>query len=285
MRLRIAVATVLMLVLASCADESPVTADSPGPSPPPSPTAGRGPISLIGLWTVADTGEEPGTVLRIAPNRDLSLWRTCGTLFGAWAGSQDAFIGDVSGGSSKCFPTEGRPSDSTPSWLRTATGYRSFADGSLELVDRSEEPVARLLPGGKPKVGPDVAASEAEPPVITDQDRAELTRTTALPTTLTRVEPRMIVGRWVPVKDGGEAFVEFRGDGTWAGSDGCNGNGGRWIVTSQSMLATSRASTMIGCDGPRVAAWLSRTAMAGFANEALVLLDAAGTEVGRLKKN
>ncbi|WP_203986758.1 META domain-containing protein [Virgisporangium aurantiacum] len=261
----------MALALAGCAGD--------GPNAPvdPAAPADTGPISLVGLWTVADAGEEAGTVLRIAPKKQLSLWRTCGALTGSWAAAQDLFLGELTSGGENCQPVE------NPSWLRDASGYQSVGDTKI-LVDRNGKQLARLVPGGKPKVGSGVDPAEAAPPVITDEDRAELTRTPQVPATLTRVEPTQIVGRWVPVAAGGRAYVEFKDDRTWTGSDGCNGNGGRWTATGSSMLATAGPSTLIACDGAPVPAWLTSTAAAGLADGVLVLLDPTGAEVARLKK-
>jgi hypothetical protein len=275
MRFRIAIATALVLALGGCAGET--GPDAPAdPGVPPTP-ADSGPISLIGLWTVGGTDEEAGTVLRIAPKKQLSLWRTCGALTGSWAGAQDLFLGELNGGSEACSPVK------SPAWLENATGYGSLGDEKV-LVDRNGKELARLVPGGKPKVGAGVDPAEAAPPVVTDEDRAELTRTPQVPATLTRVEPKLIVGRWVPVAAAGRAYVEFKDDRTWTGSDGCNGNGGRWTATASSMLATTGPSTLMACDGAPVPAWLSSTATAGLAGDVLVLLDPTGAEVARLKK-
>lgn len=252
------------------------------PSGPAQPPGASGPISLVGLWTVTEAGEEPGAVLRIAPRKQLSLWRSCGRLTGGWVGAQDVFLGELTGSSGTCFPAGGVPPDVTPSWLLRATGYRSQGADKV-LVDRSETLVARLVPGGTPRVGADVAASEAEPPVITDEDRADLMRIADMPARLTRIEPTLVVGRWVPLTGAGEAFVEFHANGTWAGSDGCTGYRGRWTANSSSMLTTGGASALKACGSTPVPAWLADTAIAGLDNSVLVLLNATGVEVARLK--
>lgn len=275
MKVRIVLTAALTFALAGCAGSGPGGADDAG-QPPASSEVG-GPIRLIGLWTVADTDEQPGTVLRVAPQKQLSLWRACGALTGSWAGAQDVFLADLHGGSGNCGDAV------TPSWLKSATGYG--VDGAdMVLTDRAGKQLARLVPGGKPKVGPDIDPAEAAPPVISDEDRAALTQTTQIPATLTRAEAAQVVGRWVPASGGGPAFADFKDDRTWTGSDGCNGNGGRWTVVESAMVATAGASTLMACDGAPVPTWLSGTAMAGFDNGVLVLLDAKGAEVARLKK-
>jgi hypothetical protein len=272
MRFRIAFASMLVLGgLAGCAGDRPRAAVDPTWAASP---ADSGPISLVGLWTVAGTDEQAGTVLRIAPKKQLSLWRACGALTGSWAGAQDVFLADLHGGSGNCGEIV------TPAWLKQATGYRSLGDEKV-LVDRNEKELARLVPGGRPKVGTDIDPAEAAPPVLTDEDRAELTGATDGRKSADRA---LLLGRWVPVANGGPAYVEFKDDNTWTGSDGCNGNGGRWFATSGSMVATTGPSTLIACDGAPIPVWLSSTRMAGFENEVLVLLDVKGAEVGRLKK-
>jgi hypothetical protein len=230
---------------------------------------------MIGLWTVAGTDEEAGTVLRIAPQRQLSLWRSCGILHGSWAAVDGLFVGSVDGSSQGC-------SGGGPDWLRRAVGFGAAGD-ELVLTDRDGKTVARLLPGGKPKIPDGIDVSEAEPPVITDEDRAALEAPVApLPAGLAEGSP---LGRWVPVNGGTAAFVEFKGDGSWTGSDGCNGNGGRWVSgAGGALLATVGPSTLIGCDGAPIPAWLSSATRAGISAGQLVLVDPAGTEVGRLKK-
>jgi heat shock protein HslJ len=247
---------------------------------------GSRPIVLVGLWTVEGTDEEAGTVLRIAPRAQLSLWRSCGTLNGAWAGRDGLFLATLNGGTESCVPAGQAPAGLTPTWLLRAAGFE-VAGTERILVDQDGKRLARLLPGGKPKVTGGVAASEAEPPKITDEDRAELEATVVPPATKpATVERDSLMGKWVPASSGAAAFAEFKTDGTWTGSDGCNGNGGRWVLGANGrFLATSGPSTLIACDGAAVPSWLSTAAQAGLAGDQLVLFDATGTkEVGRIKK-
>lgn len=280
MRLWIAITSVFALALAGCA-RSP--ADGPGTGAFDY-EAQSGVLSLIGLWTVVDADEEADAVLRIAPQKQLSLWRTCGALIGSWAAADTLFLAQMEGGSTNCFPADGPPNgEPTPSWLLRAENYRTVGAEKM-LLDPAGNQLARLLPGGRPKLTPDFAASEAEPPVVTDEDRAALTRKIEVKPPLTQLKPERVLGRWAPAVDGTKAFVEFKSDGTWTGSDGCNGNRGRWVASANAMLATSGASTLIACDGAPVPNWLANTAVAARDVEFLVLFDANGAELGRLKK-
>jgi hypothetical protein len=109
-----------------------------------------------------------------------------------------------------------------------------------------------------------------------------------------------LLGRWVPDESAGppprvreghaplrprRAFVELSPGGRWAGSDGCNGVGGRWIAGADGALfATAGPQTLIGCLDLRVDHWLTGSRQAGFDGDVLVLLDAAGHELGRLRR-
>lgn len=102
-------------------------------------------------------------------------------------------------------------------------------------------------------------------------------------------DPARLLGRWVPVSGAGAGsprppFIEFRADGRWTGSDGCNGQGGRWTLGRDGALhATANPSTMMACDGEPVGRWVTSAARAGFVRGELVLRSAAGVEQGRLR--
>jgi hypothetical protein len=77
--------------------------------------------------------------------------------------------------------------------------------------------------------------------------------------------------------------VTFASDGSWSGSDGCNGQGGRWrLGTGGDLVTTTGPSTQIGCAGVPVGGWMARARQAGLAGKTLVLLDGTGHEIGRL---
>lgn len=154
-RLRLAVGVLTVLLLAACGRG---TAAGPGSGASSAPTPAPGdPLDLVGLWSVrAAAGEEPGAVLRLGES--VSLWRECGHLDGAWRATADGlFVDQVDSGSSACF----RGPDSVPDWLRQAAGQRTDGPERL-LVDRDGRTVARLVPGGRPKVDPNTAPSEAK---------------------------------------------------------------------------------------------------------------------------
>ena len=157
------------------------------------------------------------------------------------------------------------------------------------LVDRAGRTLARLVPGGRPKVDADTAKSEGEPPVVTDELRRLLGPAAPLPAGLRPASAAELAGRWVPAEGPGSRaptrpYAELKADGSWSGSDGCNGQGGRWVAgAAGAFLAVAGAQTLIGCEGANMAGWLSDAARAGFAGEQLVLLDRSGKEIARLR--
>jgi hypothetical protein len=242
-------------------------------------------VGLVGLWTVREAaGEEPGAILRLA-DRELSLWRRCGAMFGGWrAGAAGPFVADISGGSGKCYSGP----DSVPTWLVRAAGHRADGPDRL-LVDRAGRTLARLVPGGRPKVDRNTSPTLAEPPVVTAALRDWLSPAAPLPADLRPASAAELSGRWVPADGAGAGtprppFAQLRADGSWSGSDGCNGQGGRWVAgDAGSVFAVAGAQTRIGCDGVDIGSWLTGAARAGFAGDELVLVDRTGRELGRLR--
>lgn len=279
-------AVLIALGMSGCAGSDPapeVGQPAPGPGGGAAGPGEADPVALIGLWTVKDAeGEAAGTVLRVAPD-SLSLWRDCGTLMGGWrADTAGLFVADVHG-STGC----GGADALNPAWLEGAVAFQVAGEERV-LLDLRGEPVARLLPGGKPAPNPNMAASEAEPPVVTEEARQTLARTAALPAGLDAPDRGALVGRWVPEGGRGNgpkpAHVELQPDGKWTGSDGCNGLGGRWAAGADgALLVTSGVSTLIGCDNAPIGEWLGTARRVGLDGETLVLVDATAKEIGRLR--
>lgn len=79
--------------------------------------------------------------------------------------------------------------------------------------------------------------------------------------------------------------MEFLADGDWESSDGCNRGGGRYVVGDGGLLlGVSGATTLVGCDNRSLGGWVAGAFRAGLSGTRLVLLDAAGTELGRLER-
>ncbi|NBE82581.1 META domain-containing protein [Micromonospora rubida] len=279
------------VLLAGCGRQTGSGSVDPGPVPGATEASRPlAPEKLVGSWTIADV-DDPGAGknLRLAPSELHLIGSRCGTLGGSWRADVDGvFLADIDSASS--LVVEGIPGcesagQDVPGWLRRVTAYRLDGRGLPVLLDDLARPVARLIPGATPTAGPDTAASELAPPVVTDAARRALAPAAPLPAALTPVDRRRLVGRWAPTDGHKEAYVEFTADGEWRGSDGCNDDSGRWITAAGgTLLATAGAVTLAYCAASvPVGAWLWTARRAGFEGDVLVLLDAQRKEAGRLR--
>jgi hypothetical protein len=287
MRLRLPVAALAAtLLLAGCA----AAPAGPGESAPDAPEQGTVPadgeseaIGLVNLWRVSGAaGEEDPAWLRLDAG-EFQLWRDCGMIVGSWRASDTLFLAAPFGGMGECVMTE---MPRIP-WLESAVGYDVSPDG-YELVDASGSVVASLSIDGAPEPIPTAADFFAKAPEITDAVRASFTAAAALPAGLSPATAGAIAGKWTPsaLVVSTDPHVVFHPDGTWTGSDGCNGGGGRWALgASGEFMATSGPSTLIGCEGAPVPSWVAQASSAGIdADGRLLLFDAAGAEVGSLER-
>jgi hypothetical protein len=285
---RVALAALAVIVLAACGQETAPPTSSPSASASRAPAAD--PTALVGSWLVTDAkGAEPGTVLRVAD--DLSLWQACGYLMGSWrAGGVSLFAASLDGGDPGCVPEKGDP---TPSWLAAAADYAVDASG-VTLLAADGTVVARLRAGGRPTPGPNLLPSLADPPVLTDALRTQLAAGKPLPSSLAPATRAALVGSWVsalprPSSSGLSHDVTpeitLHADGTYTGTDGCNGTSGRWNADdSGALVVTSGPSTLVGCDNVAVGQWLAAATAAGFDGKVLVLVGKDGAETGRLTR-
>jgi heat shock protein HslJ len=133
-------------------------------------------------------------------------------------------------------------------------------------------------------------ASLADPPTVTAADKRRFDDPARVPTGLQPADHSSLVGRWVPlpgddVQRPEQPMLDLRADGTWTSSDGCNGTLGRWTTGDGGrVLATAGGTTQMGCTNVNVAATFYTASRAAFDGTVLVLLDASGTETGRLVK-
>lgn len=277
-------AVTVLLLVAACAEQ-------PGNEPDPEISDGGGesaatadPADLIGSWTLAEPTEQGDSVIRLALH-DVRVWRDCGTISGFWrANWYGQFVAYIAGYRGDC----GSGTPSTPDWLHRATSFAVEGDARL-LLDAQGEVTARLLPGAEPTPGPNLAPSQSERPVVTDEIRRALAPAAPLPPEVEPVGADALTGRWVPTDDTGgrpeTPHVELAADGGWQGSDGCNGYQGRWIAGPEgALLAVTGPTTLIGCDNVPVGGWLAGASRAGLDRDVLVLLDASGEELGRLRR-
>ena len=236
--------------------------------PATSPAAGGDPLTLVGWWRVATTGE---TVL-IDPSR-LEVRRGTRTAEGSWVGdSTGRFLARSYG-----VP----PGSNPPGWLGTAAGFALDGPNRV-LLDRAGAPVAQLVPAQAGVVTG--AADPTRPP--SDLERRAGSPAAPLPPGLPPVGD--LTGRWVPTEERSPrpAYLDFAADGTWTGSDGCTGTGGSWLAGPDgSFLATARSvMTFVACPGVGVAPQVGAARRIGMDGSTLVLLDADGVPVGHFRQ-
>jgi heat shock protein HslJ len=92
-------------------------------------------------------------------------------------------------------------------------------------------------------------------------------------------------GRWrtgEAAADGTRPSLTFDRDGTYTGSDGCNGIGGRWVLlTGNRVLLTASGQTAMGCDNLQpVGSWVAEARTVSIGNGTLTLYDATGEPLG-----
>jgi len=244
----------------------------------PTPTVSADPMSLVGMWTVQVDGKDAG-VLRVA--EEMTLFQDCGGLFASWEASHDGgFIAFNSGGSGSCYKGD---VPQLPTWVDAARGFRVEGDTRI-LVDDAGTTLVTLLPGGKPHI-PSTMSPEfyGTVPTPSAQLATRMAEPAPLPAGTTAATEATLARRWQS-PDNDKAYLEFRADATYTGSDGCNGEGGRWSLgPSGELLTVSGPHTLVGCNNSQAGSWLASAGRAGIDGDQLVLLDAAGHELGRLR--
>lgn len=277
----------LVLTATACASPRADAPDGSGPSEgggagPRAPFEANDPVDLVELWRVSDAeGESDETWLRLEAG-EFQLWRDCGMILGSWRAGATTLAASAYGASGGCA-SGGMPS--VP-WLESVVAYAPDGEGWV-LLDADGEVAATLRIDGAPEPIPSAAESYTQSPRVDDAVRERLALPEPLPAGLAAVRSDDLVARWTPDPAvAGDPFVEFADDGTWTGSDGCNGGSGRWIVgVDGEILATSGPSTLMACDGAAVPAWVATATRAGLDGDRLVLVDASGDELGRLVRS
>ena len=149
---RVVLAALVGLTVASCGTAAGPGSDGDGSTSgsTPGPTSGghgpADPLLLIGVWQVRGTDEAPGTVLRVDVT-ELSLWRSCGVLYGSWRADKDGtFVADAGQSvDDSCATARDTALTLRPDWLVAATSFRTDG-GSRMLLDDHGAVTARLDP-------------------------------------------------------------------------------------------------------------------------------------------
>jgi heat shock protein HslJ len=89
-----------------------------------------------------------------------------------------------------------------------------------------------------------------------------------------------LVGTWVVgerFETPNQPYLTIIDDGTWRGSDGCNGVEGTWELSAGGKLeVTAGPSTMMYCEGKPLPSLFAAAKAASVADETLTLMDDAG---------
>lgn len=95
---------------------------------------------------------------------------------------------------------------------------------------------------------------------------------------------RDLEGTWVPTTSYSTSpFLTLDKDGTWTGSDGCNGGSGTWkLAPSGTLTVTSGPSTLIACEGEALPTVFSQSERVSIEGKDLILQDKKGTTLTTL---
>jgi hypothetical protein len=272
--------SVLLSSLAACGAEA--STNHAAHHPVNRPVVHTNPLDLLGVWKVKAPGEGPGVALRLG--EQLILFRSCGEIGGDWrADHAGRFVDYVFSADGSC--SHGTQAIAVP-WLAQVTGYQVQGSSRL-LLNTAGHVVARLLPGAHPKVSSHDSPSDALPVRLTPAIRAMLAPSPPLSSGLHPANADAIVGRWRTVgRQNGTrpSYVQFNPNGSWVGSDGCNGAAGRYAIDDSGRLITTDGGPngAVGCIGTQAMYWAERTRRIGVDGHDLVLLDAHGKVLGRL---
>lgn len=257
-----------VLVLAGCgsgpAAKAPVTTEQPAIRV----------SALVGDWRVTVPGPPGGPMLRLTA-AGLLLRGSC-DLGGGWVALPSGQFTNFIDSGSGC---RGDELSEPPGWLRAAARMRAAGDG-WEVLDAGGTKLATLDPATMPKSDTNLVANE--PVSLTAAERDRLDRVPPpLPSGVAPVTAAGLAGRWSPTPTA-KPFAEFRPDGTYAGSDGCNDLASRWVTDGAGRVAvTGGISTLIGCENLNLADWFTGARISR-QGDALVFYDAAGREAHRL---
>lgn len=274
MGMRRLAALLAVLALAGCGTAS----STAGLKAVPTPTVSADPASLLGFWAVKEDGKQTA-VLRFGA--ELTMFLDCGALEASWKAAPDGgLVAYSASGDGHCFSKTGPV---LPDWLNPTQGYRVDGDKRV-LVDGAGATLVTLEPTSAPRIpstmNPDYYGKE---PTVSEARSNLVAEASEVPTALEPVTASTLTGtKWL-AKDNAAAYLLFKEDGSFTGSDGCNGEGGRYALgQGGEILSVSGPHTLVGCNNSSAGAQLNQAARAARDGDQLVLLDASGHELTRL---
>jgi hypothetical protein len=251
------------------------------------------PSKLIGAWDVAAEDVPEGSKVRIGDPAEEEFFGWDATLdLGSCvvglrmaAARPNLFAWQYTSSQGDDCGQVARGFVETPPALLRASTFAAAPDGGITLRDQAGVTLATLTPTGSMRTPDGTDPRGFEVPTASVQGRAEFDRVVEIPDDLVPAAPADLIGSWRPqqARNAG-ARLKFVDDGTFRGSDGCNGVFGRWSMESDTgALVTTPPgfTTLIGCRNSGVPGAVHGARFAGFDGNVLVLTDASGTELAR----
>ena len=244
---------------------------------------------LAGAWWARAEGDSAvvETLLVLLPRGELVVFDDgrC-EVYGSWAASESGLVTlNVYSWVTGCDAM-------ARGWSETLGGTSTAAvdDDTATLASSDGTPLVRLSPADDRSTWPESAGSDADL-VAALQAPAESWSSVGLsegvlPPSLEQIT----AGRWVPLEalDASRNWPDqphamFLEAGAWEGSDGCNGQGGRWALdpATGEWLARTGIQTLMGCNNVDVGGMLAAARSVGLDGEQLVFYDESGEETGR----
>ncbi|CEA09432.1 META domain protein [Arthrobacter saudimassiliensis] len=91
-----------------------------------------------------------------------------------------------------------------------------------------------------------------------------------------------VLGGWGNLEDSSAPSLEFGPDGTYSGTDGCNGMAGNWREDGGRVILDPGPMTLKGC--PDIDTWLRDAASVEPADDVLAVFNAEGLRIGELTR-
>lgn len=262
---------VLTAVAVSSDDRWPTELRKPDSSPDHDPQA------LVGSWQVMGDPAIDDQEVRMHAGGRVSLREGACVLGGRWSATASGLlIMNVDAATNEC-----RDLDDAFEYFQGVQRYDLMTD-SVRLDDLSGDTVA-VLSGRTPPADPNE--------MFVTRDTAP-----ALPAGVQVPSLEVLTaGRWIPVEtvgsdrwpDAKRPHAQFAIDGTWHGSDGCNGVAAPWTVDLDTgeWLAGTGFQTEIFCDNVDVSAVVGPARAVGLDGDELVFYSTDGEETGRFVRD
>lgn len=252
------------------------------------------PSTLIGAWNVEADGVPSGSKVRIGDPAEEEFfgWDATMDLGSCVVGLRMAAARPnlfawqyTSSSGTDCDRKVARGFIDAPPALLEASTFVATSDGGIILRDLKGVTVATLTPTSTLRTPAGVDPRGSELPTASAQGRAAFDRVLVVSNDLAPATRDALIGSWRPQRAKNDrARLTFEDDGSFRGSDGCNGVFGRWSMdgdTGAIVTTPPGAMTLIGCNNSGMPGTVHGARFAGFDGDVLVLVDAGGKELAR----